>query len=186
MSWQYIHLDDIAATPWRNGGGVTRELIAWPFGADWDWRISVAEIEKDGPFSRYDGVQRWFAVLGGVGVRLTLDGQAHELGPRSAAFHFDGAAAPGCTLQDGPTEDFNLMLREGRAQARMQRVSATFAQRVPAGHVIAVYAREERTTVEVDSDIIEMPPHALAWRALAAPASVQIWSESALWMEIWK
>jgi uncharacterized protein len=186
MTWQFIHLDDVAPMPWRNGGGVTRELIAWPVGSDWDWRISVAEIEKDGPFSRYEGVQRWFAVLGGAGVRLTLDGQSQELGPRSAAVCFDGAAAPECTLLDGPTEDLNLMLRQGRAQARMQRVSASFAERVPAGRVIAVYTREERTTVEVDSDIIEMPSHALAWRVLAEPASVQIWSETAMWMEIWK
>ncbi|MDP3170391.1 MAG: HutD family protein, partial [Polaromonas sp.] len=47
-----IPLEDVAPTPWRNGGGVTRELIAWPTPQDWDWRISVAEIEKDGPFSR--------------------------------------------------------------------------------------------------------------------------------------
>lgn len=186
MTWQIIHLDDVPPTPWRNGGGTTRELIAWPSAADWDWRISVAEIEKDGPFSGYDGVQRWFAVLSGWGVRLALDGQVHELGPHGGALEFDGAAAPGCTLVDGPTEDFNLMVRKDRATARLQRIRTSFAARVPAGHKLAVYAGEQRTTVEVDSEIIEMPPHALAWRVLSEPASVQVWSESALWMEIWK
>jgi environmental stress-induced protein Ves len=41
--------------PWKNGGGVTRELLAWPGGGDWQVRISVAEIEADGPFSSFPG-----------------------------------------------------------------------------------------------------------------------------------
>jgi environmental stress-induced protein Ves len=48
---------------WRNGGGSTRELLAWPEATDWQARISVAEITRDGPFSAFAGVQRWFAVL---------------------------------------------------------------------------------------------------------------------------
>ena len=66
--------------PWKNGGGTTRELLSWPPGvADWHWRISVAQVETEGPFSRFDGVQRWFAVLDGEGVELAL-GQGPELG----------------------------------------------------------------------------------------------------------
>ena len=73
MTWQLIRLSDAVASPWRNGGGVTRELAAWPAGsADWTWRISVAEVATSGPFSRFDGVQRWFAVLGGNGVSLQM------------------------------------------------------------------------------------------------------------------
>jgi environmental stress-induced protein Ves len=53
MSWQIVPLEDVSPAPWRNGGGVTRELLAWPTPQDWDWRISVAEVEKNGPFSRF-------------------------------------------------------------------------------------------------------------------------------------
>ena len=56
--------------PWRNGGGVTRELLAWPDGGDWRVRVSVADIDADGPFSAFPGVERWFAVLEGAGVAL--------------------------------------------------------------------------------------------------------------------
>lgn len=186
MSWQIIHLDDVAPTPWRNGGGTTRELIAWPSAEDWDWRLSVAEIERSGPFSRYDGVQRWFAVLSGVGVRLGLQGRTHDLTPRSAPLPFDGALAVDCDLLDGPTEDFNLMVRADRAFAGMTRVAGTFSTRVQAGRKVAVYTGEERATVELDSEVVELAPHTLIWRALADAATVQIWGESALWLEIWK
>ncbi|MEO8526020.1 MAG: HutD family protein [Caldimonas sp.] len=49
---------DTAAQPWRNGGGVTRELLAWPGVGDWCVRVSIADIEADGPFSTFSGVQR--------------------------------------------------------------------------------------------------------------------------------
>ena len=72
MSWNVVRLADVAATPWRNGGGVTRELVAWPPQGEWQWRMSVAEVESSGPFSRFEGVQRWFAVLSGEGVALDI------------------------------------------------------------------------------------------------------------------
>ena len=86
MSWALIRLNEVAPVPWRNGGGVTRELLAWPSPDDWALRISVAEVERDGPFSQYPGVQRWFAVLSGGGVRLTVAGQVRELRALGQAF----------------------------------------------------------------------------------------------------
>ena len=68
-----LRLVDLAATapqPWRNGGGLTRELLAWPGSGDWVLRVSVADIEADGPFSAFPGIDRWFTVLSGAGVRL--------------------------------------------------------------------------------------------------------------------
>lgn len=104
----------VAPQPWRNGGGQTRELITWPPGAEaqgWQLRLSVADITQDGLFSAFDGVERWFAVLSGAGVALTLDGDSQRLTPDSEPLVFDGAAAPACKLLDGPTRDLNLMLR---------------------------------------------------------------------------
>lgn len=108
---QCILADQIPPSPWRNGGGQTRELQAWPPGVDWQRRISLADIDRDGPFSPFAGVQRHFAVLEGAGVRLGLNGQTIELGPHSEPLAFDGAAAPDCHLINGPTRDLNLMLR---------------------------------------------------------------------------
>ena len=48
-----VALADVPAQAWRNGGGTMRELLAWPDASDWQLRVSVAEIEADGPFSAF-------------------------------------------------------------------------------------------------------------------------------------
>jgi uncharacterized protein len=116
-----VHLADCPFVPWRNGGGRTRELLAWPSALDWLLRVSVAEIEADGPFSAFDGIERCFAVLGGAGVVLSLPQGEVRLTPRDGALSFAGEAAPMCRLIDGPTRDLNLMARRGAGRASMQR-----------------------------------------------------------------
>ncbi|RVT85045.1 HutD/Ves family protein [Inhella crocodyli] len=105
--------DRIAPTPWRNGGGQTRELWVGPNVADWRVRLSLADIAQDGPFSAFPGVQRHFAVVEGAGVMLTLAGREHAVTAGGDPIAFDGALAPGCRLIDGPTRDLNLMLQGG-------------------------------------------------------------------------
>jgi uncharacterized protein len=108
-----VRLDDCPEVPWRNGGGRTRELLAWPSAADWQVRVSVAEVAADGPFSAYPGVDRWFAVIEGAGVVLALPTGERRVRAGDAPLAFPGEAAPGCRLIDGPTRDLNLMLRRG-------------------------------------------------------------------------
>ena len=93
MTPRLIALADTPPQPWRNGGGVTRELLAWPDGGDWRVRISVAEIEADGPFSAFPGVERWFAVLEGGGVALTIAGTEHRCRAGDAPLSFAGEAS---------------------------------------------------------------------------------------------
>jgi len=115
-----IQAEQVAPQAWRNGGGQTRELLAWPDAQNWQLRISRADIAASGPFSAFVGVQRWFAVLSGHGLvlhmptpdRHTLD---DLLLPGHIPVHFDGGLAPGCTLINGPTQDLNLMARGGQA-----------------------------------------------------------------------
>jgi hypothetical protein len=111
MSVRTIRFDEVAPQRWRNGGGSTRELLAWPRADAWRLRVSVADVEADGPFSSFPGVERWFAVLDGHGVELTVGGTAHRLAAGSAPLHFSGEAPATCRLLDGPTRDLNLMLR---------------------------------------------------------------------------
>jgi environmental stress-induced protein Ves len=121
MSLRQLSLTEVAAQPWRNGGGRTRELLAWPVADDWALRISLAEIACDGPFSAFPGVERWFAVVDGAGVRLDFAGRPLAMGPASVPLRFAGEAAPGCTLIKGPTRDLNLMVRRDRGRGWMQR-----------------------------------------------------------------
>ncbi len=119
MSLHRIRLADVRAEPWRNGGGTTRVLLAWPEAAHWRLRVSVAEIASEGPFSPFPGVERWFAVIAGAGVRLALPDGPAVLQAGDAPRRFDGEAAPGCTLLDGPTQDLNLMARRDAGQPGM-------------------------------------------------------------------
>ena len=113
MTPRLVSLADAAPMPWKNGGGVTRELLAWPSGAGWTVRVSVAEIASDGPFSSFPGVERWFAVLEGGGVALTIDGVATRCRAGDAPLAFPGEAKVASRLLDWPSRDLNLMLRGG-------------------------------------------------------------------------
>ncbi len=111
-----IHADSIAPTPWRNRGGQTRELLTRPEADPWQLRISLADIDADGPFSAFPETQRWFGVVEGAGVVLSFADRHSTVTPESPPLCFDGAEAPHCTLLNGPTRDLNLMLRRGSAQ----------------------------------------------------------------------
>lgn len=184
MSWQVVRLADVPATPWRNGGGVTRELAAWPAADDWCWRMSVADIGSNGAFSRFDGVQRWFAVLGGAGVELEVNGARQRLTAGDAPFCFDGAAATHCRLLDGQTLDFNLMVRQGCGPSRMVRVSGSLLVAVDAPKTIAVYAMNTGASVLFDDEKLVLPAHSLAWRTVTVNATLRVNAAQALWMEI--
>ena len=48
--------NDYRSMPWKNGAGRTTEIAVHPAGAALDafaWRVSIADIERDGPFSRF-------------------------------------------------------------------------------------------------------------------------------------
>jgi len=115
---------DIAVTPWKNGMGRTRELAVHPAGAalsDFDWRVSVAEVDSAAPFSAFPGVDRQIALLEGAGfVMRFADGSEHRLDELRTPFAFAGEASVDVTLIEGATRDFNLMLRRGVADGRIE------------------------------------------------------------------
>lgn len=111
MSIRLIRVDDVPPQRWRNGGGFTRELLAWPSVEAWRVRVSVADVAVDGPFSSFPAVERWFAVLDGNGVELTVGSTAHRMTVEDAPLRFSGEVPTDCRLLDGPTRDLNLMLR---------------------------------------------------------------------------
>ena len=183
MSWRLVELAQVAPSPWRNGGGVTRELAAWPDAQDWVWRMSVAQVERGGPFSRFDGVRRWFAVLSGAGVRLELDGLSQELTRGSAPLAFDGATPVDCRLIDGATQDFNLMVR-GDRPAQMTRLAGIHHLTATEATTVAVYALSAAAQITLNHETLTLPPQWLAWQTLIPGAKVQVDAAGALWMEI--
>lgn len=114
MTPHLVRADDVPPQAWRNGGGTTRELLCWPSTLDCAVRVSLADITREGPFSAFPGVERWFTVIAGAGVVLHFRDGERAVYAGDAPLCFDGAAAPGCRLVGGPTRDLNLMLRGGR------------------------------------------------------------------------
>lgn len=120
-----LHRFDIAslsASPWKNGGGVTREIVCSPTGAGmegFDWRVSIATIDKAGPFSAFADVDRVIVLLEGAGVHLrSRDGRIdHFLDVPHVPFAFGGDVALDCELLGGTSTDFNVMTRRGRLRA---------------------------------------------------------------------
>lgn len=182
MSWALVSLDAAAAQPWRNGGGVTRELLAWPQAADWRLRISVADVRAAGPFSRFDGIERWFAVLEGAGVVLRLEGRQQRLTDADAPFCFDGGAKVDCALLADATRDFNLMAPPGCA--RLQRVRGEERIAAASGSLLCVYAHAHPAHVDMDGATLQVPARHLAWQLLPVAASGSVRGDHALWMEV--
>ena len=186
MTWQLIRLADAVASPWRNGGGVTRELAAWPAGsADWTWRISVAEVATSGPFSRFEGVQRWFAVLSGNGVSLQMPGAEHRLTAASEPLEFDGAVAVDCRLHRrphaGPEPDGAAGPRLGADAADCRGA----AVRCPQPRRCWPSTREAGAAQLRDElGSLTVPAQSLAWRSVPAGTQVEVTAPGAVWMEI--
>lgn len=106
---------------WKNGLGWTREIARGPDADDWNWRLSIAEIERDAAFSAFPGIERELVLLRGNGLRLRFDdGEAHELHPPHDRLRFAGERALTGELLDGPTHDFNLMWRRDVLTAELQ------------------------------------------------------------------
>ncbi|MET9360905.1 HutD family protein [Streptomyces sp. NPDC006632] len=104
------------AVPWKNGGGVTRGVAAHPEGsgvADFAWRVSLADVGADGPFSAFPGVDRILTVVEGAGMDLTVDGRRRLVDERFVPQHFPGDAPTDCRLLAGPVVNFNVMFRRG-------------------------------------------------------------------------
>lgn len=118
-----IRLRDCPAVPWKNGMGRTRELAVYPAGAsmeDFAWRVSVAEVDSAAPFSAFDGVDRYIALLEGAGFTMTLDdGRSHALTTPFAPFAFAGESKVAIALRGGATRDLNLMLRRSKARGEL-------------------------------------------------------------------
>lgn len=106
---------------WKNGAGWTTELVVRPEFGEFDWRISVAEVEVDSEFSRFPGIDRTILVLAGAGFDLFVEGEpAAALRAGGEPHAFSGDRAARCAVV-GPSRDFNVMTRRGRVAHAVAR-----------------------------------------------------------------
>ena len=117
--FETVELAQVPNQPWRNGGGLTREMLVWPDPYDWKLRVSVARIDQSGAFSSFWDIDRWIALIDGAGICLYLPRGEKTIVKGDAPLFFEGEAAPHCTLLEGPTLDLNLMVRRGAGTSQM-------------------------------------------------------------------
>ncbi len=134
---------DYVRMPWKDGGGRTTEIISHPPGStvkSFDWRVSVADVAADGPFSLFPGVDRTIVMIAGAGIRLEGEGHAVDLCVPYEPYAFSGDIGINCRLMAGPVRDFNLMVRRGRAQGTMSVVRGEGVRIAPARYRVCYAA----------------------------------------------
>ncbi|MDN5794399.1 MAG: HutD family protein [Intrasporangium sp.] len=159
----------IPAVPWKNGGGTTREVVGRPPGAgfdEFDWRVSIATIASDGPFSAFPGVDRTIMLLAGDGVRLRGAGVDHALDAVGEPFGFSGDLAIDSARLGGESTDFNVMTRRARCRAEVLLVErAGDLEPADAGLVMSLQGRWRLATEPTGTPgaETEVAPHEGIW-----------------------
>jgi environmental stress-induced protein Ves len=122
-----VRAADQRVVPWKNGLGTTREVAVDPPDGDvargFRWRVSLATIERDCPFSAFPGHDRHIMVVRGQGMTLTVQGRDASLGAApSRVLSFPGEVPAACRLHAGPVLDLNVMTDRARASAWLEVV----------------------------------------------------------------
>ncbi|MEB8387998.1 HutD family protein [Rhodobacteraceae bacterium KMM 6894] len=166
---QILRATDLIETPWKNGGGITRNIAEGRTPLHSAWRISRADVAQDGAFSNFAGLHRILTVVAGAGMDLV-----HPGGTLRAALwkpvQFDGGLAVTSRLLDGPLTDFNLMfdptLCTGTVRVRQGPLAMTMAPSATGTTAIHVLAGKPR----LDAQVLDMADTAF----LTGPADVTL------------
>ncbi|NYE37806.1 hypothetical protein F4692_002939 [Nocardioides cavernae] len=112
MTARTVRSADVPPQPWANGGGTTRELAVADDGA---WRVSLADVDRDGPFSTFAGRLRVLTLVEGPVLDLTVDGEPHVVEPQRP-FAFPGAATVVASVPEGPVRVLNVVVDPASVQ----------------------------------------------------------------------
>src|ERR1017187_597399 len=165
---QIIRQSEFRSTPWKNGGGITREAIRVPASCDpFRWRVSVAHIDQSGPFSDFAAYNRIMVLLRGGGVALKFSsGEEHQLRKVGDVAEFDGALATLCELLGGPCVDLNLMVAKSltgvHAQGRRLRLTQPMALPSASGRATLVFPIDAALEVRAAGAAAALEPWDLA------------------------
>lgn len=158
-----MHLDAkwvslVPAEPWKNGGGLTRLLAE----SGNEWRVSLANVEVNGPYSRFEDMTRLSLILEGKGVVLRAGGEIVPLDYLVPTI-YDGSVEWAASLVDAPVVALNIMARTGKYRPSASVVGAEVG--LPQGSAAVILSGHSRCVVQGEhtGTAISIPPrHFLA------------------------
>ena len=170
-----IRPSDYRVMPWKNGGGVTTEIFASPPSGDFDWRVSIATVNADGPFSSFAGYERHIMTLAGAGMKLDVEGRVRFVLEPFKPFSFSGDVQVSGSLLGGPVLDFNLMVRRHYGRGALSAQDCNAGHRLGSGpslHLVHVLKGE----CEIEGERVR--PNDSFWLAagehVSLPASLNL------------
>jgi uncharacterized protein len=168
-----IRTGDCKTTLWKNGGGSTTEIAISPAGAlldSFDWRVSMARVASDGPFSDFAGIDRTLAVVRGSGLVLTIGKDAPvTLSTETEPVSFPGDTPTSARLTAGEITDLNVMTRRGRFQHRLLRIHKSTSRDFGDDDIAIVLSLDGTTKVTAgqESETLDHGDAALVNRTMA-------------------
>jgi uncharacterized protein len=156
-----LRATDYIRQPWKNGGGTTTELARKGDADRWLWRLSVADVERSGPFSDFTGYRRLIVLLEGRGMTLSFDNAAPVvLDERYRPLAFDGGSRTRCDLLDGHIRDRTLIVDAARVDAALDvcALDEGAALRAAASDCALLHAIGGRFNVAIGGDTIALSP----------------------------
>lgn len=155
-----VRTGDVTPQPWANGAGSTRELLS---ADDGSWRVSLADIDRDGPFSAFPGRARLLTVVDGPVLALVLDGVEQVVEPRRP-FAFSGDAEVMASIPDGAVRVLNVIVDPAAVRPFVTVLELGRGSRLPlAGDQAALVLAGGARVAEAD---------AAAYDLIAGPAEV--------------
>ena len=126
-----IRPEDFLTQPWKNGGGITHEIARAEDQGALLWRLSIAEVATDGPFSAFPGLSRILTVIDGAGIHLDTPDSRLDALPL-APLGFSGDLPVTSRLIAGPIRDFNVIFDGAKLGASVTLITGPRALPIPA------------------------------------------------------
>ena len=159
MKYRIIPSVEFKTVPWKNGKGVTKELLVkYEQGRnEFIFRLSMAGVTENGPFSHFSGYDRVLMMIEGNGITLQhSDGKVNDIKNSADMAVFSGDLKTEAVLKDGPIKDFNVITLRGvcRSEVLAIKGETVFAENVGelfvlcCGDAVIVESAERKVTVE--------------------------------------
>ena len=151
-----IRYDALIEAPWKNGGGVTRDVASDSVDDDPIWRLSIADVKQDGPFSNFAGMVRILTVINGHG--MALESKQGTIDARGwTPVRFDGALNIYGHLTSGPLTNLNLMFNPDYCDGNVAVLQGPHQQSLKPGSNRVLSAFCLSGTLDLNADIVLYP-----------------------------